>query len=73
MVAATVVLSAATTLITLALEHLHQARRMPAAAAEPQAGQVNPAATPPPDAGPGEILASHHYATGYKMYRPGSH
>jgi hypothetical protein len=72
MVAATVVLSVATTLVTLSLEHLRRARRMPAAAAEPQAGEVSPAITPPPDAGPGEILASHHYAAGYEMYRPGS-
>jgi hypothetical protein len=70
MVAATVVLSVATTLITLALEHLRRARRMPAAAAEPQAGGASPAATPQPEAGQGEILASHHYATAYEMYRP---
>jgi hypothetical protein len=72
MVAATVVLSVATTLITLSLEHLRRARRMPEVAAEPQAGAASPAATPPPEAGPGEILASHHYAAEYEMYRPGS-
>jgi len=71
MVAATVVLSVATTLITLSLEHLRQARRMPAAAAEPPAGAAGPAAAPQPEAGQGEILASHHYA-GYEMDRPGS-
>ena len=62
MVAATVVLSAATTLITLSLEHLRRARRMPTAAAESHGGAVSPATTAQPEAGQGEILASHHYA-----------
>jgi hypothetical protein len=61
MVAATVVLSVATTLITLAAEHLRRARHTPAAAAGPQPVPPGPAATPGPEAGPGEILASHHY------------
>ena len=41
-VAATVVLSVATTLITLSLEHLRRARRTPAATAEPQTCADNP-------------------------------
>jgi hypothetical protein len=72
MVAATVVLSVATTLITLSLEHLRRGRRMPEVAAEPHAGAASSATTPPPEAGPGEILASHHHAAEYEMYRPGS-
>jgi hypothetical protein len=43
MVAGVVVLSVATTLITLALEHLRRTRRTPAAATEPQAGVPTPA------------------------------
>jgi hypothetical protein len=43
MVGATIVLSVATTLITLALEHLRRTRRTPAAATEPQAGVPTPA------------------------------
>jgi hypothetical protein len=57
MVAATVVLSVATTLITLALEHMHRARRT--AAAEPQAKAQTPPATPQPQSEQGETLASH--------------
>jgi hypothetical protein len=61
-VAATVVLSVATTLITLSLEQLRRARRTPAAVAESQAGAQIPSTTAEPEAGQGEILASHHYA-----------
>jgi hypothetical protein len=49
-VAATVVLSAATTLITLSLEHLHRARRTPAATAQPPASAQTPSATAEPRA-----------------------
>jgi len=51
MVTGTVVLSVATTLITLSLEHMRRARRTSAAAAEPQAEK-------------GDILTSHHYLPG---------
>jgi hypothetical protein len=60
-VAATVVLSVATTLITLAVEHMRRAHHTPAAAADPQPVAASLSATPGPQAGPGEILASHHY------------
>jgi hypothetical protein len=72
LVAATVVLSVATTLVTLALEHVRRARRTPAAAAEPRAGVQIPSATAEPEAGQGEILASHQHLADYDMYRPGS-
>ena len=49
-VAATAVLSVATTLITLSLEHRRRARRTPAAAG-PQAGLQLPSATAEPPAG----------------------
>ncbi len=71
MVAATVALSVATTLVTLSLEHMHRARRAPAVATEPQAGEQPPSTTAEPEAEQGEILASHHYAAKYDMYRPG--
>jgi hypothetical protein len=61
-VAATVVLSVATTLVTLSLEQMRRARRTPAAVAEPQAGAQVPSRTAEPEAEQGEILASHHYA-----------
>jgi hypothetical protein len=70
MVAATVVLSVATTLITLSVEHLRRSRRMPTAAVEPEANVASPATAPQPETGQGEILASHHYAAGYEMDRP---
>jgi hypothetical protein len=69
MVAATVVLSVATTLITLALEHLRRARRTPTAATEPQADIPTPATTAEPGAGQGEILSSHPRLADYDMYR----
>jgi hypothetical protein len=62
MVAATIVLAVATTLITLAAEHVHRSRRTPATAAGSQASTQAPAATPQPEAGQGDILASHHAA-----------
>jgi hypothetical protein len=72
LVAATVVLSVATTLVTLAREHVRRSPRTPAAAAEPQAGAQTPSATAEPEAGQGEILASHQHLADYDMYRPGS-
>jgi hypothetical protein len=61
-VTATVVLSVATTLVTLSLEQMRRARRTPAAVAEPQPGARIPSTTAEPEAKQGEILASHHYA-----------
>jgi hypothetical protein len=61
-VVATVVLSVATTLVTLSLEQMRRARRTPAAVAEPQAGAQVPSRTAEPESEQGEILASHHYA-----------
>jgi len=58
-VAATVVLSIATTLITLSLEHMHRARRTPASAADLQASAQTPSATAEPGAEQGAILSSH--------------
>jgi hypothetical protein len=73
MVAGVVVLSVATTLITLSLEHLRRARRMPAAAAtEPQVDAPTPATTADPGAGQGEILSSHPHLADYDMYRADS-
>jgi hypothetical protein len=72
MVAATVVLSVATTLITLSLEHLRRARRMPAAATEPRAGVPTPATAAEPEAWQGEILSSHPHLADYDMYRADS-
>jgi hypothetical protein len=61
MVAATVVLSVATTLITLAVEHMRRARHAPAAAADSEFAAPSPSAPEGREAGQGEILASHHY------------
>jgi len=58
-VTATIVLSVATTLITLSAERLWRARRSPAADAEPAAST-------------GDILTSHHHRAGYNKYRAGS-
>jgi hypothetical protein len=71
-VAATVVLSVATTLVTLSLEQMRRARYAPAAAAEPRAGVQTLSATAEPEAGHGEILASHQHLADYDMYRPDS-
>ena len=70
-VAATAVLSVATTLITLSLEHRRRARRTPAAA-DPQAGLQLPSAPAEPLAGQGEILSSHQHPAGYDMDRADS-
>jgi len=71
-VAATAVLSVATTLITLALEHRHRARRTPAATAGLSAGAQIPSATAEPPAGQGEILSSHQHLAGYDRHRADS-
>ena len=71
-VAATIVLSVATTLITLALEHMHWARHTSAAVPEPPAGAPSPVTTPEPEDGQAEILSSHHYTAGPGVYRGGS-
>jgi hypothetical protein len=70
-VAATIVLSAGTTLITLAVEHRHHARRTPAAAG-PQAGLQPPSATAEPPAGQGEILSSHQHPAGHDIHQADS-
>lgn len=62
LVAGTVVLSIATTLITLGVEHLRRARHTPAAAADPQAAVPSASATSGPEAGQGEILGTYHMA-----------
>jgi hypothetical protein len=59
-VAATVVLSVATTLVTLAIEHMHRARRASAAMAQPQAGVGTPSATAAPEAEPATSSALTH-------------
>jgi len=71
-VAATAVLSVATTLITLALEHRCRARRTPAATAGLSAGAQIPSATAEPPAGQGEILSSHQHLAGYDRHRADS-
>ena len=71
-VASTAVLSVATTLITLALEHRRRARRTPAATAGPSAGAQIPSATAEPPAGQGEILSSHQHLAGHDRHRADS-
>jgi hypothetical protein len=71
-VAATAVLSVATTLITLALEHRRRARRTPAATAGLSAGAQIPSATAESPAGQGEILSSHQHLAGYDRHRADS-
>jgi len=65
MVAATVVLSVATTLITLAVEHMRRVRHTSAVAADSEFVAPGPSVTLGPEAGQGEILASHHYKAGH--------
>jgi hypothetical protein len=70
MVAATVVLSVATTLITLAAENMRQARHTPAATTDlPPVELTTPSAMPAFEAGEGDILASHHYRAGHGRLR----
>jgi hypothetical protein len=58
-VAATVVLSVATTLVTLSLEHMHRARRGPAATPGPQANAPTASAMAEFGAGPAAVSGSH--------------
>jgi hypothetical protein len=71
MVAATVVLSVATTLVTLSLDHLRRARRTPAVAADPQAHAQTPSITAGPKAEQGELLTGHHYVAGHDVQAGG--
>jgi len=71
MVAATVILSIATTLITLALEHMHRARRITPATAEPQAHAQAPSITAGPETEQGEILIGHYYMAGHDKHADG--
>jgi hypothetical protein len=70
-VAATAVLSVATTLITLALEHRLRGRRTPASAPGAPPGGDPPSHGRTP-AGQGEILSSHQHQAGYDMHRADS-
>ena len=67
-VAATAVLSVATTLITLALEHRRRARRTAAAPGTPAGPPTSPATAELP-AGLGDILSSHQHLAGHDMHR----
>ena len=67
-VTATVVLSVATTLVTLSLEQMRRSRRTPTTAADPQARASIPSATAGPQAGHADLISSHHY----DMYRADS-
>jgi hypothetical protein len=71
-VAATAVLSIATTLITLSLEHRRRARHTPAAGPGAPPGAPTRPATAEPPAEQGEILSSHQHLAGYDMHRPDS-
>jgi len=64
-VAGTIVLSVATTLITLAAERIRRSRPTQAATADTQPVAPGSSATSDLGAGPGEILASHHYTAGH--------
>ncbi|HEY7144525.1 MAG TPA: hypothetical protein VH637_09780 [Streptosporangiaceae bacterium] len=70
-VAATVVLSVATTLITLSLEHRLRGRTPASAPGTPPGAPTRPATAEPP-AGQGEILSSHQHLAGYDMHRADS-
>jgi hypothetical protein len=71
-VAASVVLSVATTLVTLSLDRMRQARRIPAAAAEPHAGAQTPAATAGPGAEHGEMPSPYQDGAGHDMHQADS-
>ncbi|HZC63093.1 MAG TPA: hypothetical protein VE464_15765 [Streptosporangiaceae bacterium] len=71
-VAATIVLSVGTTLVTLSLEHRRRARRTPASAPGAQPGAPTRPATAEPPAEQGEILSSHQHLAGYDMHRTDS-
>jgi hypothetical protein len=68
-VAATIVLSVGTTLVTLSLEHRRRARGTTAAAAGPSAGARTPSTAAEPPAGPGDILSSHQHPADHDMHR----
>jgi beta-lactamase regulating signal transducer with metallopeptidase domain len=70
-IAATVVLSVATTLITLSLARLRRVRRAPAPAAEP-ASAPTPTATPEPEAAQDEALTGRPYAARQDKHQAGS-
>jgi hypothetical protein len=71
-VSATAVLSVATTLITLALEHRLRGRRTPASAPGGPARRRPAQPRQRPPAGQGEILSSHQHLAGYDMHRADS-
>ena len=71
-VASTAVLSVATTLITLSLEHRRRARHTPASTPGAPPGAPTRPATAEPPAGQGDILSSHRHLAGYDMHRPDS-
>jgi hypothetical protein len=71
MVAATVVLSAASTLITLSLEYMRRDRRKPAAAAETPPRRAN-LRRQHPKPGQAEILSSGPQTAGPALYQAGS-
>jgi hypothetical protein len=62
LVAATVVLSIATTLITVAAENMRRARHTPAATAGPHPPALSLSATSGPEPGQGEIPGTYHMA-----------
>lgn len=69
--AATVVLSVATTLITLSLEHRHRTRRTPPVPVPPADAQpVSIAAEPP--AGQDDIISSHQHLASYDIHQASS-
>jgi hypothetical protein len=71
-VAATAVLSVATTLITLSLEHRLRGRRTPASVPGAPPGVPTRPATAEPPAEQGEILSSHQHLAGYDAHRADS-
>ena len=71
-VAATAVLSIATTLITLSLEHRLRGRRTPASVPGAPPGVPTRPATAEPPAEQGEILSSHQHLAGYDVHRADS-
>ena len=68
-VAATIVVSVATTLVTLALDQMRRGRRIPLPPAEPQIGAPFSAITSEPGAEQGEVISSHHYAASHTMHQ----
>lgn len=70
-IAATVVLSVATTLITLSLARLRRVRRAPGPAPEPASAPI-PTATPEPEAAQDEALTGRPYAARQDTHQAGS-